>query len=86
VPVEFLKTYQQALAQYHLHPRTNSSMAIFSIAELPSGGTFGVTDVEYIGKESNKWEDQYYFGFDEDEEIRYGPKDAARTLTQRSSQ
>ena len=23
-----------------------------------------MTEIEYIGKESNKWEDHYYFGFD----------------------
>jgi hypothetical protein len=33
-----------------------------------------VTEIEYIGKESNKWEDQYYFGFDPDEEIYYGSR------------
>jgi hypothetical protein len=82
VPVECLKTYQQALAQYHLHPEDKFLNGDF----LDRGTTIRrhvrVTEIEYIGKESNKWEDQYYFGFDADEEIHYGtkPTDAGSLL------
>jgi hypothetical protein len=81
-PVECLKTYQQALAQYHLHPEDKFLNGDF----LDRGTTIRrhvrVTEIEYIGKESNKWEDQYYFGFDADEEIHYGtkPTDAGSLL------
>ena len=74
IAVEFLKTYQQALAQYHLHPEDKFLNGDF----LDRGTTLRrhvrVTEIEYIGKESNKWEDQYYFGFDPEEEIHYGSK------------
>jgi predicted transcriptional regulator with HTH domain len=82
VPVEDLKTYQQGLAQYHLHPEDKFLNGDF----LDRGTTLRrhvrVTEIEYIGKESNKWEDQYHFGFDADEEIRYGsrPTDAGSLL------
>ena len=76
IPVEYLKTYQQALAQYHLHPEDKFLNGDF----LDRGTTIRrhvrVTEIEYIGKESNKWEDQYYFGFDPEEEIHYGSKPA----------
>jgi hypothetical protein len=76
IAVEFLKTYQQALAQYHLHPEDKFLNGDF----LDRGTTIRrhvrVTGIEYIGKESNKWEDQYYFGFDPEEEIYYGSKPA----------
>jgi hypothetical protein len=74
VSIEHLKTYQQALAQYPLHPEDKFLNGDF----LDRGTTIRrhvrVTGIEYIGKESNKWEDQYYFGFDPDEEIHYGSK------------
>jgi hypothetical protein len=77
IAIEHLKTYQQALAQYHLHPEDKFLNGDY----LDRGATIRrhvrVTEIEYIGKESNKWEDQYYFGFDPDEEIRYGSKPQA---------
>jgi hypothetical protein len=33
--------------------------------------------VEYIGKESNRWEEQYYLGLDEGAEIAYGSNPSA---------
>jgi hypothetical protein len=82
IPIEQLKTYQQALAQYHLHPEDKFLNADF----LDRGTTIRrhvrATGIENIGKESNKWEDQYYFGFDPDDEINYGsrPDDAGSLL------
>jgi len=53
-----------SLAQYHLHPEDKFLNGDF----LDRGTTIRrhvrVTEIEYIGKESNKWEDHYYFGFD----------------------
>ena len=77
IPVDNLKTYQQALAQYHLHPEDKFLNGDF----LDRGPTIRrhvrVTEIEYIGKESNRWEDQYYFGFDPEEEIHYGSRPVA---------
>jgi hypothetical protein len=74
IAIAHLKTYRQALAQYHLHPEDKFLNGDY----LDKGTTISrhvrVTEIEYIGKESNKWEDQYYFGFDPDEEIHYGSR------------
>jgi len=35
-----------------------------------------VTAVNHIGKEANHWEEQFYLGFDEDEQIEYGQSPA----------
>jgi hypothetical protein len=71
-----LKTYQQALAQYHLHPEDKFLNGDFLDRGTTMRRHVRVTEIEYIGKESNKWEDQYYFGFDPKEEIHYGSKPA----------
>ncbi len=74
VSVDCLKTYEQALAQYHLHPEDKFQNADSLDRGITVRRHIRVAGIEYIGKESNKWEDQYYFGFDADEEIRYGSK------------
>jgi hypothetical protein len=76
IPIEHLKTYQQALAQYHLHPEDKFLNGNFLDRGTTQRRHVRVTEIEYIGKESNKWEDQYYFGFDPEEEIHYGSKPA----------
>jgi hypothetical protein len=72
VSVDCLKRYEQALAQYHLHPEDKFQNADSLDRGITLRRHIRVAGIEYIGKESNKWEDQYYFGFDADEEIRYG--------------
>jgi len=74
VAIENLKTYRQALAQYHLHPEDKFLNGDSRDRGVTQRRHIYVTGIEYIGKESNKWEDQYYFGFDADDEIRYGRK------------
>jgi hypothetical protein len=74
IPAEYLKTYQQALAQYHLHPESKFLNGNFLDQGTALRRHVRVSEIEYIGKESNRWEDQYYFGFDAEEEIRYGSK------------
>jgi hypothetical protein len=69
-----LKTYAQVLAQYHLHPESKFLNGDF----LDRGTTFRrhvyANEIQYIGKESNKWEEHYFLGFDPDDELRYGAK------------
>jgi hypothetical protein len=74
IPVNYLKTYQQALAQYHLHPEDKFLNGDFLDRGTTLRRHIRVTEIEYIGKESNKWEDQYYFGFDPTEEMHYGSR------------
>ena len=74
VPSRLLKSYSEALGQYHLHPEDKFLNGNFLDRGTTVRRHIHVVDIEYIGKESNKWEDQYYLGFNPDEEIRYGAK------------
>lgn len=75
-----LKTYQEALAQYHLHPEDKFLNGNYLDHGTTERRHVLATEIQYIGKESNKWEEQFYFGFDPEEEIRYG----ARPVTRKS--
>ena len=82
VAIENLKTYREALAQYHLHPEDKFINGDSLDRGTTSRRHIYVTEIEYIGKESNKWEDQFYFGYDEDQEIRYGNEPKANKSLQ----
>jgi hypothetical protein len=79
VPAEQLGSYLEVLAQYHLHPETKFLNGNY----LDSGHTqrrhIQVTGVTYIGKEANRWEEQFHLGADEAAAIIYGqaPEDRA---------
>jgi len=72
VPPEQLKTYRQVLSQYHLHPETKFHNGDY----LDSGGTarrhIEAEGIQYIGKEANKWEQQYHLGLDSGAQVEYG--------------
>jgi hypothetical protein len=80
IPIELLKTYREALAQYHLR----SEAKFLNGDYLDRGETrqryVEVIAIRHIGKEANRWEEQFYLGADEGAEIDYGPnpEDAAR--------
>lgn len=67
-----LKTYLDSLNQYHLHPESKFLNGDF----LDSGKTqrrhINVKSINYIGKEANKWEEQFLLGFDPNAQIEYG--------------
>lgn len=69
---QHLKTYLDSLNQYHLHPESKFLNGDF----LDSGKTqrrhIIVKSINYIGKEANKWEEQFLLGFDPDAQIEYG--------------
>lgn len=81
-----LKTYREALAQYHISPES----------KFLNGGPYdtGPTQQRHIaaiaiqptGKEANRWEEQFHLGFDEGEQLEYGMGQAnsARYLDQLS--
>jgi hypothetical protein len=75
VPVEQLLTYRQVLAQYHLHPDSKFSGADY----LDSGPTerrhIEASGFEYIGKEANRWEEQFYLGENPEAQVVYGSSD-----------
>ena len=72
IPADRLKTYAQALAQYHLRPEAKFENGDY----LDSGPTrrrhVQATQINYIGKEANRWEEQFFLGMDEDAVIEYG--------------
>jgi hypothetical protein len=72
VPASRLKTYRQALAQYHLSPESK----FLNAEHLDSGPTgrrhVRAIAIEHIGKEADRWEEQFYLGLDGDAQIEYG--------------
>jgi hypothetical protein len=75
-----LKTYAQALAQYHLRPEAKFENGDY----LDSGPTcrrhVQATQINYIGKEANRWEEQFFLGMDEGAAIEYGADPNAAAL------
>ena len=72
VPPDYLKSYRHAMARYHRHPG-----AKFRNGEpLDSGLTerrhVKVTGIVAIGKEANRWEEQFFLGEDPQVQIIYG--------------
>jgi hypothetical protein len=67
-----LRSYAASLAQYHLSPEHKFLNGDY----LDSGVTHRrhvVADtIEHIGKEADKWEEQFYLGLDLDAQIEYG--------------
>jgi hypothetical protein len=72
IPAKMLKTYGQALAQYHLRPEPKFLNADFRDIGETQRRHVQVTDIAYIGKEANRWEEQSYLGADPEAEIVYG--------------
>jgi len=72
VPRSWLRTYAEALRQYHLHPETKFiGGRNAELGRLRRRHVFA-TAVEYIGKEADRWEEDSHFGADEDSSIAYG--------------
>jgi transcriptional regulator with XRE-family HTH domain len=82
VPSEQLKSYEMALAQYHLHREAK----FHNCYNLDFGVTqrrhIIATAVEHIGKEANRWEQQFYLGLNLEAQTEYGiaPGDHERIL------
>jgi DNA-binding phage protein len=78
IPPEILATYLEAVSDYHLHPESK-----FANAESHDVGTterrhIQAITVEYIGKEANRWEEQFYLGEIPEAQIVYGLSDEGR--------
>lgn len=67
-----LKTYVDAVAQYHLHPETKFLNGDYMDFGVTQRRHINVTSIHNIGKEANKWEEQFFTGFDKDAQIEYG--------------
>ena len=73
VPAHLLRTYREVLAQYHLHPETKFHNGDF----LDAGRTSRrhvrpLGPIDNIGKEANRWEEQFYLGSNPETQIGYG--------------
>lgn len=73
-----LKTYRQALAQYHLHPETKFLGGGYLDHGVTRRRRIVASSVECIGKEANRWEEQAYLGLDPGAQIMYGQAPDAR--------
>ncbi|MGA3062890.1 MAG: hypothetical protein ABSD90_06640 [Methylocystis sp.] len=72
IPAEQLKTYVQALAQYHLRPEAKFENGDYFDSGPTRRRHVHATQINYIGKEANRWEEQFFLGMDEDAAIEYG--------------
>ena len=59
-------------AGHHLHPEAKFDHADYMDSGLTARKHVIVTSTEHIGKEANRWEEQWYLGLDKDAQIIYG--------------
>jgi hypothetical protein len=81
VPLGSLKTYRQALNQYHLHPEMKFANGDYLDAGSIERRHISAVATEHIGKEANRWEEQIYLGNDPEAQIVYGTDDESRART-----
>lgn len=72
VPPQILTTYQDALADYHRSPEAKFANGDAYDRGVTKRRHIQVASVEYIGKEANRWEEQFFLGADPDSQIEYG--------------
>lgn len=72
VSVTRLKTYAEALAQYHLNPEGKFRNGDYTDRRLMERRHIVANVVELIGKEANLWEEQVYLGENPEAQIVYG--------------
>lgn len=76
VPINRLKTYSEALADYHLHPEAKFLKGDYLDRGTTERRHIAPADVRYIGKEANRWEEQFHLGYDPEAQVEYdgGPE------------
>lgn len=67
-----LKTYLDGLAQYHLHSETKFLNGDYLNTDKTQRRHIIVKAIQHIGKEANKWEEQFFTGMDDEAQIEYG--------------
>jgi hypothetical protein len=83
VKANTLATYAEALAQYHLRSETKFLNGDFNDRGRTERRHVVALQILHIGKEANKWEEQYFLGPDDDAEIEYGVGQTADALSTR---
>ena len=67
-----LKSNLETVAQYHLHPETKFLNGDYTDHGITNRRHILVKSIRHIGKEANKWEEQFFTGFNSDAQIEYG--------------
>lgn len=67
-----LQTYRQALAQYHLHPEAKFLNGDYRDRGATARRHVIASAVNHIGKEANRWEEQFHLGIDPEAQVEYG--------------
>jgi hypothetical protein len=82
VPQDRLKSNRDALAQYHLHPESKFHNGDYTDRGFTRRRQVRAMVPEYIGKEANRWEEQYHLGLDSEAQTDYGlsPEGRERVL------
>jgi len=62
----------EPLAQYHLRPEAKFENGDYFDSEPTRRRHVQATQINYIGKEANRWEEQFFLGMNEDAAIEYG--------------
>jgi hypothetical protein len=75
-----LVTYAEALAQFHLRPEAKFLNDDFFDRGRTQRRHVIAVQILHIGKEANKWEEQYFLGPDDEAEIEYGVRQTADAL------
>lgn len=79
VPATALKTYREALAQYHIQPESKFLNADYLDRGVTTRRHVRMIATRHIGKESNDWERQAVLGWDAEAQPDYGVSDDDRS-------
>jgi hypothetical protein len=82
VPATILQTYEGVLAAYHLRPEYKFSKGDYADCGVMQRRHVTPKTVRNIGKESNRWVEQFHLGSDEGAEVQFGagPQDEEASL------
>ena len=72
IPAGALKTYRTAIARYHLRPEHKFFNGNYTDRGITKRRHVIPVAIRQIGKESNRWEEQFHLGSDESADIDYG--------------
>ena len=80
VSLNRLKTYRQALNRYHLSPEAKFLGGNYTDAGPTRRRHIVAREIHTIGKEANRWEEQFFLGADPEAQAEYGMSPEERQL------
>ena len=84
VSAALLKTHAEALSNFHLHPEAKFLNGNYLDRGPIVRRRIHVVAVRFIGKEANRWEEQFHLGYDPEAQIEYkGGPDAVEQIRDR---